>query len=400
MSVKIYNQKSEKKFISSIDLSDYQILTDGGFVDLVSLHQTIPYRVWEIKTHNGFELECADDHIVFNENGDEVFVKDLGVGDRIQTQGGIGIVVSNRETDRIENMWDFELIEGSDRRYWTNGILSHNTELAKQIANYLFESEDSMIRVDMSEYMEKFSINRVIGSPSGYVGYEDSNLLDQIRRKPYSVILMDEVEKAHPDVYNLFLQAFDDGHMTDSHGRRVSFKNCIILMTSNVGTKTLKDFGTGIGFSNKKGDVENKSHQVKMVLEKELKKKFSPEFINRIEEIIYFNDLSREDIEKILKIELGKTLMRLEGLGFSAQLDDTIIDKLVEVGYDPQYGARPMKRAIQRWIDDPLIDVLLGNPKQGTQFKISYDSNSDSTKVDEVIEKKPRKKKNDDPTEE
>lgn len=254
------------------------------------------------------------------------------------------------------------------------------TELAKQLANFMFESEDNMIRIDMSEYMEKISINRIIGSPSGYVGYEDSNLLDKIRRKPHCVILMDEIEKAHPDVCNIFLQALDDGHMTDSHGRKVSFKNCVILMTSNVGTKVVKDFGGGIGFSTKSKD-DNKGIEMKLILEKELKKKFPPEFINRIDDIIYFNDLSKDDIRKIMDLELVKSMKRLNNLGFKAIIEDNMIDKLVEVGYDPVYGARPMKRAIQKWIDDYLIDTLLLSPIEGSTFIISYDKESDSTVI-------------------
>jgi len=266
------------------------------------------------------------------------------------------------------------------------------THLAKQIAKYLFDSEDSMIRIDMTEYMEKISVNRIIGSPSGYVGYEDSNLLDQIRRKPYSVILMDEIEKAHSDIYNIFLQAFDDGHMTDSHGRKVSFKNCVILMTSNVGTRVIKDFGTGVGF-NTKHKNEDRGEEVKSILEKELKKKFAPEFINRIEELIYFKDLSKDDIKEILLLELNKSLERLKSLGFDANIDESIISKLIEVGYDPQYGARPMKRAIQKWVDDYLTDAILENPVAGSTFQISFDSENDVTKVEVVKKKTTRKKK-------
>jgi ATP-dependent Clp protease ATP-binding subunit ClpC len=268
------------------------------------------------------------------------------------------------------------------------------THLAKQLAKYLFDSEDAMIRVDMSEYMEKIAINRIIGSPSGYVGYEDSNLLDKIRRKPYCVILLDEIEKAHTDVYNIFLQAFDDGQMTDSHGRVVSFKNSVILMTSNVGTKFLKDFGTGVGFSTK-SKQDSKDDDIKSTLEKELKKKFAPEFINRIDEIIYFKDLDKEDIRKILLLEIEKSNQKLISLGFTTQFDDSIIEKLIEVGYDPQYGARPMKRAIQKWIDDPITDILLENPKPNSTFQISYDSEKDETKVivKQEIKNKPRKKR-------
>jgi ATP-dependent Clp protease ATP-binding subunit ClpC len=266
------------------------------------------------------------------------------------------------------------------------------TELAKQLAKYLFDSEDSMIRIDMSEYAEKISINRILGSPSGYIGYDDSNLLDTIRRKPYCVLLMDEIETAHSDVYNIFLQAFDDGHMTDTHGRKVSFKNCIILMTSNVGTRVVKDFGTGVGFATK-NKTEDRTEEIKGVLERELKKKFAPEFINRIEEIIYFNDLTKEDIRKILFLELEKSIFRLKELGFSAEISDSLIEKLIEVGYDPQYGARPMKRAIRKWVDDYLIDVLLENPELGTTFRISYDSENDVTKVEQDKKKKSSKKK-------
>ena len=178
------------------------------------------------------------------------------------------------------------------------------TELAKQLAKYLFDSEDALLRLDMSEFMEKIAMTRIVGSSPGYVGFEDANFLDKIRRKPYSVVLFDEIEKAHSDIFNLFLQVLDDGHMTDSHGRKVSFKNCVILMTSNVGTKVIKDFGSGVGFSTK-AKIESKDNSVKSTLEKELKKKFSPEFINRLDEIIYFKDLDKEDIFKIVQLEIN-----------------------------------------------------------------------------------------------
>jgi len=268
------------------------------------------------------------------------------------------------------------------------------THLAKQLAKYLFDSEDSMIRVDMSEYMEKISVNRIIGSPSGYIGYDDTNLLDKIRRKPYCVILLDEIEKAHQDVYNIFLQAFDDGHMTDSHGREVSFKNAVILMTSNVGTRIVKDFGNGVGFTTKSKE-ESKSEDAKFTLEKELNKKFSPEFINRIDEIIYFKDLDKSSIEKILDIELKKSNTKLSVLNHIAEFDSSIIDKLIEVGYDPKYGARPMKRAIQKWIDDPITETLLTSPKLNSTFLISYDSEKEETviKIKEKVTVKTKKKR-------
>jgi ATP-dependent Clp protease ATP-binding subunit ClpC len=268
------------------------------------------------------------------------------------------------------------------------------TELAKQIAKYLFDSEDSLIRLDMSEYMDKISISKIQGSAPGYVGYDDANVLDRIRRKPYSVVLFDEIEKAHPEVFNIFLQMLDDGHVTDSHGRKVSFKNCIILMTSNVGTKLVKDFGTGVGFSTK--NKENvREEEIKGILEKELKNKFAPEFINRLDEIIYFKDLGKEEILKIVDLELVKTIKRASDIGYPTQITDNLKEHLVEVGYDPKYGARPLKRAIQRWVDDIITDYIIeNNPKEGTSFLMDYNKEDDKSFV--VIEKpvkKARKKK-------
>ena len=268
------------------------------------------------------------------------------------------------------------------------------TELAKQIAKYLFDSEDSLIRLDMSEYMDKISISKIQGSAPGYVGYDDANVLDRIRRKPYSVVLFDEIEKAHPEVFNIFLQMLDDGHVTDSHGRKVSFKNCIILMTSNVGTKLIKDFGTGVGFSTK--NKENvREEEIKGILEKELKNKFAPEFINRLDEIIYFKDLGKEEILKIVDLELVKTIKRASDIGYPTQITETLKEHLVEVGYDPKYGARPLKRAIQRWVDDIITDYIIeNNPKEGTSFLMDYNKEDDKSFV--VLEKpvkKVRKKK-------
>ena len=396
--MEVYNKKEVKKFTKTYDLSEYQILTDNGYVDLEYLHETIPYDVWILKLSNGYELECADDHIVFDNDMNEIFVKDLETGDRIKTDDGYAIVTSLEKTDREENMYDFELIDGSDRRYFTNGILSHNTELAKQIAKYLFDSEDSLIRLDMSEYMDKISISKIQGSAPGYVGYEDANVLDRIRRKPYSVILFDEIEKAHPEVFNLFLQMLDDGQVTDSHGRKVSFKNCIILMTSNVGTRQIKDFGTGVGFTTKTKENQNED-QIKAILDKELKNKFAPEFINRIDDIIYFKDLGKEEILKIVDLELTKTVKRASDIGYPIEITNTLKDHLVEVGYDPKFGARPLKRAIQRWVDDIVTDYIIeNNPDEGTKFNIDYNKEDDISFITvEKVEKpkKTRKKKED-----
>ncbi len=269
-----------------------------------------------------------------------------------------------------------------------SGILIGNsgvgkTELAKQLAKYMFDSEDSLIRLDMSEYSEKIAINRILGSPSGYVGYDDSNVLDIIKRKPYSVVLFDEIEKAHPDIFNVLLQMLDDGHMTDTHGRKVSFKNCVILLTSNVGTRVVKEFSTGVGF-NTLAKSDNHDADIKSTLEKELKKKFAPEFINRLDDIIYFRDLGKEDIKKIVTIELSKSVKRLQGIGYESSISDSLIEHLIEVGYDPQFGARPLKRAIQKWIDDAITEVLLEEPIMGSTFLMTYDAVADKTAIEVV----------------
>jgi ATP-dependent Clp protease ATP-binding subunit ClpC len=282
-----------------------------------------------------------------------------------------------------------------------SGILIGNsgvgkTELAKQLAKYLFESEDALLRLDMSEFMEKINVSRISGSAPGYVGYDDANFLDKIRRKPYSVVLLDEIEKAHSDVFNLFLQVLDDGQMTDSHGRKVSFKNCVILMTSNVGTKVLKDFGSGVGFSTK-SKLESKDDNVKSTLEKELKKKFAPEFINRLDEIIYFKDLDKQDILQIVQLEINKTLKRAKEIGFELEITDELKNHIVEVGYDPQYGARPLKRAIQKWVDDYVTEFIIENePKSGGELLATYNSEKDITEVTlKKISKQRKNKKSD-----
>jgi len=277
-----------------------------------------------------------------------------------------------------------------------SGILIGNsgvgkTELAKQLSKYLFESEDSLIRLDMSEYMDKISLTRIQGAAPGYVGYDDANVLDKIRRKPYSVILLDEIEKAHPDIFNLFLQMLDEGHITDSHGRKVSFKNCVILMTSNVGTKVVKEFGAGVGFSTKT-KTDKREDDIKGILEKELKKKFAPEFINRLDEIIYFRDLGKEEIMKIVELELRKTLGRGLEIGFTLEVSDVLKEHLVEIGYDPQFGARPLKRAIQRSIDDAVTEFIIeSEPKEGTTLVLDYDVENDVTTVNLKKRKKIKK---------
>ena len=233
------------------------------------------------------------------------------------------------------------------------------TELAKVLATYLFDKEDSLIRIDMSEYMEKFSVSRLVGAPPGYVGYEEGGqLTEKVRRKPYSVVLLDEIEKAHPDVFNLLLQVLDDGILTDGLGRRVDFRNTIIIMTSNIGARDLKDFGAGIGFSTRAKE-ENMDDLMKSTIQNALKKTFSPEFLNRLDDVIVFNSLKREDIHLIIDLTLNKLFARIMALGYEVELTDKAKDFLADKGYDPQYGARPLNRAIQKYLEDAVAEEIL-----------------------------------------
>ncbi len=233
------------------------------------------------------------------------------------------------------------------------------TELAKVLATYLFDKEDALVRIDMSEYMEKFSVSRLVGAPPGYVGYEEGGqLTEKIRRKPYSVVLLDEIEKAHPDVFNILLQVLDDGILTDGLGRRVDFRNTIIIMTSNIGVRDLKDFGAGIGFATK-AKKENADEQMKATIQSALRKAFSPEFLNRLDDVIVFNSLQREDIHKIIDLSLAKVFERIRNLGYKVQLTEKAKDFLAEKGYDSQYGARPLNRAIQKYLEDLVAEEIL-----------------------------------------
>jgi ATP-dependent Clp protease ATP-binding subunit ClpC len=240
------------------------------------------------------------------------------------------------------------------------------THLTKTLAEYLFGTKDSMIRIDMSEYMESHSVSRLIGSPPGYIGHEDGGqLTEAVRRKPYSIVLLDEIEKAHQDVFNVLLQVFDDGILTDGLGRKVDFKNTIIIMTSNVGVRKVQNFGNGIGFSTK-NNIEKENESIKLVIDRELKKTFSPEFLNRIGDIIMFNALSKEDIKKIIQVNTKTLFNKIEKLGYKLTIKDSAMDFLCEKGYDSQYGARPLNRAIQRYIEDPISEeILRDNVKDG-----------------------------------
>jgi ATP-dependent Clp protease ATP-binding subunit ClpC len=240
------------------------------------------------------------------------------------------------------------------------------TELARALARHLFDTEDSLIRIDMSEYMEKFTVSRLIGAPPGYVGYEEGGqLTERVRRKPYSVILLDEIEKAHPDIYNILLQVLDDGQLTDGLGRKVDFKNTLIIMTSNIGVRQLKDFGTGVGFTTT-AKMESEDEANKAVIEKALKKTFSPEFLNRIDDVVIFNSLSRENIFDIIDILMKGVMKRLTNLGFALELSEKAKSFLADKGYDVQFGARPLHRAIQKYLEDPLAEEILNmNVKEG-----------------------------------
>jgi ATP-dependent Clp protease ATP-binding subunit ClpC len=248
------------------------------------------------------------------------------------------------------------------------------TQLAKVLARHLFDNDEALIRIDMSEYMEKFAVTRLIGAPPGYVGYEEGGqLTEKVRRRPYAVVLLDEIEKAHPDVFNMLLQVLDDGMLTDSLGRKIDFKNTIIIMTSNIGARQLKDFGQGVGFGTS-AKTDGADDHSKGVVESALKKAFAPEFLNRIDDVVMFNSLSREDIHKIIDIELGNLFGRVNSLGYQIKITDAAKDYIVEKGYDVQYGARPLKRAIQKYLEDPMAEeIIKNNLAEGDEIEVDYD---------------------------
>ena len=256
------------------------------------------------------------------------------------------------------------------------------TELAKALARYLFDSEDALIRIDMSEYMEKFSVSRLIGAPPGYVGYEEGGqLTEKVRRKPYSVVLLDEIEKAHPDVYNILLQVLDDGQLTDGLGRRVDFKNTLIIMTSNIGVRQLKDFGQGVGFATKSRQ-EAAEDNTKAVIQNALKRTFSPEFLNRIDDVVVFNSLGQEEIFKIIDITLKDLHRRLATMNFKLVISDEAKKFVAEKGFDPQFGARPLNRAIQKYLEDPLAEFILNDqPQEGALLEAILTDEKDNLRI-------------------
>lgn len=272
------------------------------------------------------------------------------------------------------------------------------TELAKVLARYMFDADDSLIRIDMSEYMEKFAVSRLVGAPPGYVGYEEGGqLTEKVRRKPYSVILLDEIEKAHPDVFNILLQVLDDGMLTDSMGRKVDFKNTVIIMTSNIGSRQLKEFGQGVGFATS-ARTANAEVAANGVIETALKRAFAPEFLNRIDDVIIFNSLGKEEIFKIIDVELKQLFARVHALGYEIRLTDEAKEFIAEKGFDPNFGARPLNRAIQKYLEDPIAEeILKGELVEGSILEATYDKEAQEMKVAVVQAKaKPKKKKEED----
>ena len=395
--------ESLKKITKSTKISEYEVLTDDGFIDIEALHETIPYEVYHLKLSDGKEIKCADNHIVFVTQYHEttfepidlteVFVKDLQIGSFVMVSDDNGnltesevIEVTNLGYEEV--MYDLELKEGSNRRYYTNGILSHNTLLAKLLAEQVYGDADSLVRMDMSEYMEKHSVSRLIGPPPGYVGYDQGGqLTEKVRRKPHCVILFDEIEKAHEDVFNLLLQLLDEGMLTDGLGRKVNFKNALIILTSNIGVREVNTFGKTMGFETAESIV-NEENRARSIIEKALKKKFKPEFLNRIDEAIIFRGLTEEDIHKIIYLEIESLKKRVIEMGYDLTVTTDAIEFLGKQGYDEAYGARPLARAIQHYVEDPVADEILNeNIKEGETIEVSYDTKK------EVLVIKPAKTK-------
>ena len=270
------------------------------------------------------------------------------------------------------------------------------TFLAKKLANEIFGSEDSLIRVDMSEYQEKHTISRLIGSPPGYVGHEEGGqLTEQVKNKPYSVILFDEIEKANKDIFSTLLQMLDDGHMTDGLGRKINFKNCLIIMTSNIGVRKIQDFGSGVGFKTKNNSDVVQEEYKRDVLKKELRKFFAPEFLNRIDDVVIFNSLIKEHIDKIVKLEIEKLISRLNSMQYKVSYEASVIDLISKVGFDEQYGARPIKRAIQDKIEDLISEKILTNEvvedKQYMLF-VKGEGDDQTIEIEDRSKSEPKKK--------
>lgn len=363
------SENTYRKFIEQIDVNDYQVETDDGFVDIVSINKTIPYLTYYVETEDDLKLTCADKHIVFKNDYSEVYVEDLKQGDEIITQNGISKIKEIKNLGYEENMYDLELSNESNHRYYTNGILSHNTLIAKKLAEEIFGDDKALVRIDMSEYSEKNSVARLTGAAPGYIGYESGGqLTEAIKNKQYCVLLLDEIEKADSEIYNLFLQLFDDGRLTDSSGQIINFKNVIVLMTSNIGAKKASEFGHKIGF------LSNEEDNKKSIIEKEMKGKFTPEFLNRIDKIVYFNNLSDNDLKKITKLEINKFVERVNSIGYNVTYTDNIVEYISQKAIKKkEYGARPIIRLVQNELEDKLTDeILMGNFENGHTFCFDF----------------------------
>lgn len=347
----------ERKFVDWLDVLDYEIETDDGFVNIEKILVTIPYEKYYIKTNNNLELYCADNHILFDEYMNEKFAKDFKINDKIITKNGVDTIIEIYSTNKYETMYDLQLSDKSKHRYYTNGILSHNTLLAKKLAEEIYGSERELIRIDMSEYSEKHSVAKLTGAAPGYVGYENGGqLTEAIKNKQHCVLLLDEIEKADQEVYNLFLQLFDEGRLTDSSGQVVNFKNVIVLMTSNIGAKQAAEHGSGLGF------VSNETTAKKSIIEKQLKRTFTPEFINRIDQIVYFNNLTDDNLKNIVVLEIEKFIKRLNDVGFNLNYDEGVVNFIFSLAQkEKEYGARPIIRLIQNHIEDKITDLMLRN---------------------------------------
>ncbi|WP_111709166.1 ATP-dependent Clp protease ATP-binding subunit [Lutibacter citreus] len=356
-SLKIEQQKWEES-----SKLNREIVTEDNVAEVVSMMTGIPVnRVAEAESHRLHDLP------------------NLIKGKVIGQDEAVSKVVKAIQRNRV-GLKDPNKPIGSFIFLGQTGV--GKTQLAKVLATELFDNEDALVRIDMSEYMEKFAISRLIGAPPGYVGYEEGGqLTEKIRRKPYAIVLLDEIEKAHPDVFNMLLQILDDGHITDSLGRKIDFRNTIIIMTSNIGSRQLKDFGTGVGFgtSSKKDQADANA---KKVIENALKKSFAPEFLNRIDDVIVFNALEREDIHSIIDIELQKLIKRIEGLGYNLSLSSDAKDYIANKGFDKQYGARPLKRAIQKYIEDALAEEIVNSKlSEGDSIFMELDKEKDELSI-------------------
>ena len=371
---RIISQLEKEKSIWENELkSNKETVTDQHVADVISIMTGIPVN--RIASQEMKKLNLMTDSIK---------KKIIGQDDAIQK------IVKSIRRNRV-GLKDPNKPIGSFIFLGATGV--GKTQLAKALSEEMFDSQEALIRIDMSEYMEKFAVSRLVGAPPGYVGYEEGGqLTEKVRRKPYSVILLDEIEKAHPDVFNLLLQALDDGQMTDSLGRKISFKNTIIIMTSNIGARQLKDFGQGIGFNTnaKKANADNHS---KGIIQKALKSAFSPEFLNRIDDIILFNNLKKEDINKIIDIEMDSLLKRIDTLGYSVSINQEAKDFIAEKGFDSKFGARPLKRAIQKYFEDSLSEkIISAKIKQGDKIKVSLKKDKSELEI-KIVKKKIKQKK-------